>query len=149
MKDIIKKECTSQINNDCFIKSLTNLIKNEVSIAIAHSNGNNNDVQPNLTPCTNEQKVNDVLFDTLKNEITFLRNEMSSKNKIIELLIAEQNPNVRKVIDNTNKLNKSKVNHEQNANVNESVNKNVTERSDDFNVYIHKNINKKSKDLRS
>ena len=30
LKDIIKKECTSQINNDCFIKSLTNLIKNEV-----------------------------------------------------------------------------------------------------------------------
>ena len=50
-------------------------------------------------------ECNTILIESLKSEITFLRNQLMSKDKIIELLISDRNH-----VDNNNNLNKAQKN---------------------------------------
>ena len=82
--------------NEQFYDILVNRIKSEIKIALKEDSVLSSKFR---NPITNELNPNDnlhvnnnnTLIDALKSEIDFLRNEVASKNKIIELLIKDCN----------------------------------------------------------
>ena len=66
---------------------LTNAIKHECIQNIKHDNNNNNNNKDNNRT---EINIKDELISTLKDEINFLRNEIVSKDKVIEIMIKDK-----------------------------------------------------------
>ena len=102
-----EENCDAEFINEVFYKTLINKIKEEVSIAVKQLNLSNvqnivNDL--NVVDKTKECDISkdDKLYNTLISEITFLRNELSSKDAIIKMLINDRNceKHASKSIDN-------------------------------------------------
>ena len=68
--------------------ALTDAIKHECIQNIKHDNNNNNNNKDNNN--RNEINIKDELISTLKDEINFLRNEIVSKDKVIEIMIKDK-----------------------------------------------------------
>ena len=91
--------------DDKFYTILVNKIKSEVKLALNDIfNGNTikevNDAIIKDGNYKKESNVNDVLIITLREEIKFLRDELKSKDKIVQLIIQEKGNqcNVKKSI---------------------------------------------------
>ena len=166
--------------NDKFYETLVNRIKSEITLALTEHNllsmnsdenillSTNDLVKQNLN--CNKLRDNDALITALNDEITFLRKEILSKDKIIELVIKERssnnyaryvnNTNDRVIIENGNNLNSKDslltsenfVKHnDQNGLINKSCenkcdenNGNIIDRSKEFKKVKSTKGNKKS-----
>ena len=124
--------------NDKFYETLINKIKSEVKIAVDSEFYKKtvlscnpqldelNTVSINADNCVNYDNTNDVLLKTLNSEIKFLRDEVSSKDTIIRLLINERDKsniceNVLNKETSYNKLNDKESKNK--TSVNKSCNK--------------------------
>ena len=124
--------------NDKFYETLINKIKSEVKIAVDSEFYKKtvlsrnpqlnelNTVNINADNCVNYNNTNDVLLKTLNSEIKFLRDEVSSKDSIIRLLINERDKsniceNVLNKETSYNKLNDKESKNK--TSVNKSCNK--------------------------
>ena len=79
-----------ELIDERFYSILINKIKSEVKLALSESQ--HNETIQNVKYINNKNEVNlkEDLITTLKEEITFLRNEMASKDKIIDLMIKDK-----------------------------------------------------------
>ena len=94
--------------NDKFYEILVNRIKSEITLALTERNllSVNSDDSILLSVNSNNAVKQDALITALNDEITFLRNEILSEDKIIELIIKERSVNnCAKYIKNTNDRN--------------------------------------------
>ena len=92
---MIKREVNVQLNVLDNKEIFRELIKDEIHVAVSklssfNASFNSNDSNQCKHNCSIDRKVNDTLLSTLNSEIAFLRSELSSKNKTIELLINDR-----------------------------------------------------------
>ena len=114
--------------NEKFNHVLLNKIKSEIVSALSDKsfldnvkriNSGDNDNTPNSLKDANPiiTSNNDLLIEVLKDEINFLRNELASKNKIIELIIKDkysltpESQQASKTVSSVNSTNKKRLNH--------------------------------------
>ena len=124
--------------NDKFYETLINKIKSEVKIAVDSELYKKtvlsrnpqlnelNTVSINADNCVNYNTTNDVLLKTLNSEIKFLRDEVSSKDSIIRLLINERDKSniCENVLNKETRYNKLNDKESKNkTSVNKSCNK--------------------------
>ena len=131
LRNMIEEEATCQINKDSFKEGVANFIKEEIKFTFDNLNLDKSD---NITPhvVSKDFKDTETLINSLNNEISFLRQEVQAKNKIIELLIVNRNfvnNDASKSIDDdanyVNDRNKSLLNTVNHDDVKDSLNKNT------------------------
>ena len=88
---MIEKEVINQFSIDRK-ENISNLIREEINVVVSTLSSTNNPTclhnSSDSIQCTCKSK--EILTTSLNSEITFLRNEIASKNKIIEMLINDQ-----------------------------------------------------------
>ena len=122
--------------NDEFYLTLINRIKSEVKIAITEHISTANHVDQSYNYIKSSIGRNDMLIESLKSEIDFLRKELQSKDKIMEIIIKEKS-----FVSNKN----NEINANDNANYSnfESVqrNKKPTHKNQSVNNDVNKSRN--------
>ena len=131
----VSTESLEKYINEEFYLTLINRIKSEVKMAVnEHISSTNSADQPlknGNNSTTND--LNKILIDSLKSEIDFLRKELQSKDKLIEIIIKE-----KPIINNTNddiNINDFKLDNAQSNKKPTQMNKHVGNMND---LYLEK-----------
>ena len=94
--------------NDEFYLTLINRIKSEVKITFSEHNSTANHLEQSYNCISSSIGRNDMLIESLKSEIDFLRKELQSQDKIMEIIIIIIISNKNDEINANNNANDSK-----------------------------------------